>query len=60
MTVIRAIGHVDRVVITHSTLALKELADDTLTILDITETLNEIIVVTGCGVLKTADTAVKT
>ena len=60
MTMIGAVRHVDRMIVTHCTLALQELANNPLTILDKSKTLYQIIIVTRRCVLKTADTAIQT
>ena len=60
MAMIPAVSHVDRVIIAHGTLALEELANNTLAILDVTKTLDQIMIAARLGVLQAADTAVKT
>ena len=60
MAVIRAVSHVNRMIITHGALTPEELADNTLTILDVAKTLDKVIVAARLGVLQAADTAIKT
>ena len=57
---IGAVRHVDRMIVTHCTLAFQELTNNPLTILDKSKTLYQIIIVTRRCILQTADTAIQT
>jgi hypothetical protein len=55
---IGAIRNVDRMVVTQCTVTFQELPDNPLTILDVPQSLNQIIIITRGCVLQAADTTI--
>ena len=60
VTMIGTIRNIDRVIVTQCTVTFQELADNPLTILDVPQSLNQIIIITRGCVLKAANTTIHT